>query len=78
MIKLNWENHTNILCDIENGIDKIHIKCSAEFKEGNVDYILEVGNVFKFGNLEAKLIKAKYNNSNIRVFYEFENNKEGF
>lgn len=78
MLKINWENHTNIVCDIERHVDKDVVKCSAEYKDGNVAHILEVGQPFQFGEIKAKLSLIKYNTSNIKVYYEFINTKEGF
>ena len=78
MLKINWENHTNIMCDIERTPERDFVKCSAEFKEGNVAHLLEVGSEFQFGDFKAKLSLAKYNSSNIKVYYEFTNTKEVF
>lgn len=75
MIKINWEHHTGVKCDFVDGIDKTTIKCSGIVNDQK--NILEIGNVFKFGTISAKLIEARFNTENPNVWYEFENNKGG-
>lgn len=76
MLKINWDNHTNIMCDIVRNAEADTVTCSAEYKDGNVGHILEVGHEFQFGEIKARLIEVKYNTSNIKVWYKFEYKKE--
>lgn len=74
MIKINWEHHTGVKCDVVEGLEKTTVKCSGIVNDHK--NILVLGEVFKFGHVGAKLVEARYNTENPNVWYEFL--KEGF